>query len=123
MGTGRFFQESTRQSRIKTRIVSKYFSAWAQVIVPRAKSRGDDRIAFIDLFAGPGRYDDEMPSTPLHVLGNAVKNASLRDMLIAVFNDVHAEYVESLRKAIELTPSSAGSDLARRYTTTRLETI
>src|SRR5688500_1352763 len=52
MSTQHFFKESTEQSRIKTRIVSKYFSAWAQVMISATNRMRGDRIAFIDLFAG-----------------------------------------------------------------------
>jgi three-Cys-motif partner protein len=52
-----FFDESRDQSRIKSRILAKYFWAWARVIIPTAKAH-DNRIAYIDLFAGPGRYND-----------------------------------------------------------------
>ncbi len=52
-----FFEESREQSQIKFRIVAKYFWAWAKVIIPSAKNRGG-RIAYIDLFAGPGWYRD-----------------------------------------------------------------
>ncbi|MGE0405944.1 MAG: three-Cys-motif partner protein TcmP, partial [Candidatus Korobacteraceae bacterium] len=60
-----FFQESKEQSQIKARIVSKYFWAWAKVIIPTAKRQHASRIAYIDLFAGPGRYEDGTLSTPL----------------------------------------------------------
>ena len=63
MGTKGFFDEFKEQSRIKSEIVSKYFWAWAQVMVATAKRRGEDKIAYIDLFAGPGRYGDD---TRLH---------------------------------------------------------
>ena len=59
---------------------------------------------FIDLFAGPGRYGDEVPSTPLRVLGSAVKDPALRDMLVGIFNDVDTEHVHSLQKAIDSKP-------------------
>jgi len=52
-----FFDESREQSQIKARIVTKYFWAWAKVISPSTRARGN-RIAYIDLFAGPGRYED-----------------------------------------------------------------
>jgi three-Cys-motif partner protein len=104
MSTKHFFEESTTQSRIKTRIVSKYFTAWAQVVVPPTKNRHGDRVAFIDLFSGPGRYGDEVPSTPLRVLGSAVKNSALKDMLVPIFNDLDPKHVESLREAIASNP-------------------
>lgn len=57
MVDNRFFLESREQSQIKARIVVKYFWAWAKVIIPSTKLRGN-RIAYIDLFAGPDRYED-----------------------------------------------------------------
>lgn len=73
-------------------------------MVETIKRRGGSRLAFIDLFAGPGSYKDEVPSTPLHVLGNAAKDPDLREMLVAVFNDVHRPYVTSLQNKIDSTP-------------------
>jgi three-Cys-motif partner protein len=99
-----FFDESREQSRIKSRIVSKYFFAWARVIVPEVQRRGGDRLAFIDLFAGPGRYKDEMPSTPLRVLGDAVKDPTLSNMLVGLFNDAHEPHARSLEAAIDSIP-------------------
>ena len=52
----KFFDERTDQSEVKARIVQKYFYAWANVIIPTAK-RFDKKIAYIDLYAGPGRYE------------------------------------------------------------------
>jgi three-Cys-motif partner protein len=67
MATAKFFEERTDQSEVKARIVQKYFYAWAQVIMPTAERNGK-RIAYIDLYAGPGRYKDGAASTPLLVL-------------------------------------------------------
>jgi three-Cys-motif partner protein len=104
MSTEDFFEESTEQSLIKTRIVSKYFTAWAQVVIRPTKNSGGNRVAFIDLFAGPGRYGDKVPSTPMRVLGSAVKHPALKDMLVSVFNDVDPEHVHSLQRAIDSNP-------------------
>src|SRR5688572_20126900 len=65
-----FFDETTEQSQAKATIVSKYFWAWANVVIPTARSAGN-RIAYIDLFAGPGRYKDGTASTPILVLQQA----------------------------------------------------
>ena len=48
-----FFDETRDQSQAKATIVSKYFWAWASVIIPTAKN-WQKKIAYIDLFAGPG---------------------------------------------------------------------
>ncbi len=101
-----FFEESKEQSRIKAEIVRKYFWAWANVVVSVAKKRerGEDRIGYIDLFAGPGRYKDGTKSTPLLVLWSAVQDPDLRKMLVTLFNDKDSENVRSLQRVIESTP-------------------
>ena len=66
-----FFDEIREESEIKARIVAKYFWARAKVIIPSAKQH-ENRIAYIDLFAGPGRYEDGTLSTPLLVLTKAI---------------------------------------------------
>ena len=98
----KFFEESKEQSRIKAAIVSKYFRVWATVIINARKKRGtDDRIAYIDLFAGPGRYSDGMVSTPLRVLGQAIKDPGLRERLVTHFNDKDEDSASSLKEAIQ----------------------
>jgi three-Cys-motif partner protein len=103
MSTDNFFDETTEQSAIKTEIVSKYFWAWAKVIIPTAK-KSDGRIAYIDLFAGPGRYKDGTSSTPLLVLQKAIQDVELRQMLVTIFNDKDQNNSQSLRKAINEIP-------------------
>jgi three-Cys-motif partner protein len=98
-----FFEESREQSQIKSRIIAKYFWAWAKVIIPTAKTHGR-RIAYIDLFAGPGRYRDGTLSTPLLVLQKAIADPDMRQMLVTVFNDKDPESVSYLNVAIDSLP-------------------
>jgi three-Cys-motif partner protein len=100
MVDNQFFEESREQSQIKARIVAKYFWAWANVVIPTTKARGN-RIAYIDLFAGPGRYEDGTLSTPLLVLTRAIEDANMREMLVTLFNDRDSENVGKLKTAIE----------------------
>lgn len=69
-----FFEEQKEQSLVKSTIVAKYFDVWANVIVSVQKRypRHKQKIAYIDLFAGPGRYEDGTQSTPLKILTNAI---------------------------------------------------
>ncbi|MEH2386033.1 MAG: three-Cys-motif partner protein TcmP [Nostoc sp.] len=90
MSNPSFFDEQKEQSLIKARIVEKYFWAWAKVIIPTAK-KFDPRIAYIDLFAVPGRYKDGSKSTPIKVLETAISNSDMQNMLVTVFNDADAE--------------------------------
>ena len=100
MITNSFFNEQKEQSLIKTRIVEKYFWAWAKVIISTIKNNVDPKIAYIDLFAGPGRYEDNSKSTPIKVLETAISNPDMQNMLVTVFNDADAGHVSSLQEAI-----------------------
>ncbi|OSQ34436.1 three-Cys-motif partner protein TcmP [Thalassospira sp. MCCC 1A01428] len=103
MKTGKFFEERTDQSEVKARIVSKYFSAWAQVVMPSA-SRSGEKIAYIDLYAGPGRYKDGAASTPILVLQTAIKHHRMSQMLVARFNDSDNENTSTLQSEINRLP-------------------
>ena len=98
-----FFDETTEQSLVKATIVSKYFHAWARVIMSAVKGRGD-KVAYIDLFAGPGRYGDGTASTPLRVLEIAVADTDMRRMLVTIFNDKDEGNCRSLDQAISGLP-------------------
>lgn len=102
-----FFAEQAEQSQVKTAIVTKYFSAWAQVMGGHLKTSVDKRIAYIDLFAGPGRYEDSTKSTPLLILENAIADPKLRDNLVTMFNDKDSENSSSLVSAIKALPGVA----------------
>ena len=99
-----FFNERTDQSHVKATIVSKYFGAWAKVIIPTAKKSGG-KIAYVDLFAGPGRYKDGSISTPLLIIKTAIQNTDMRRMLVTIFNDLDRENVQSLQREIASIPN------------------
>lgn len=103
MNGNSFFDESQEQSQVKAEIVAKYFWAWAKVIIPSQKRR-ENKIAYIDLFAGPGRYKDGTRSTPLLILEKAVRDTDMREMLIAIFNDKDSNNTQTLSQAIESIP-------------------
>lgn len=98
-----FFDEQKEQSLIKARIVEKYFWAWAKVIISTLKKNtvSELRIAYIDLFAGPGRYKDGSQSTPIKVLEAAISDPDMPNILVSIFNDADAENVNSLQQAID----------------------
>ncbi len=81
MPTNSWFSESKEQSIIKAELVSKYFGAWAKVIL----TRDPDKFAYIDLFAGPGRYQDGTKSTPLLILETAIAHPVMRRKLVTIF--------------------------------------
>jgi three-Cys-motif partner protein len=103
MSNDSFFDEQKEQSLIKARIVEEYFWVWAQVIIPTAQ-QADNKIAYIDLFAGPGRYKDGSKSTPIKVLERAISDPKMRNMLMTVFNDADPEHTNSLQESIDAIP-------------------
>ena len=102
MTANSFFDEQSEQSLVKATIVAKYFDAWASVIIATQKRNPHlpQTIAYIDLFAGPGRYEDGSQSTPLKILQNAIQKADIRDRLVTLFNDKDEENARSLEKTI-----------------------
>ena len=98
-----FFNEAREQSVVKTAIVTKYFDSWAKVILPWAEKR-DGRIAYLDLFAGPGRFDDGTLSTPLLILKKAIADERLAKSLVTLFNDASPEHSSNLKSEIAKLP-------------------
>lgn len=103
MKAKKFFEERSDQSEVKARIVTKYFFAWAQVVMPTAAKHGG-KIACIDLYAGPGRYKDGAASTPLLVLQTAIDHPRMSQMLVSYFNDAKNENTATLQEEIDQLP-------------------
>lgn len=99
----KFFEERTDQSEVKARIVNKYFSTWAQIVIPTVATRGG-KIAYMDLYAGPGRYRDGAASTPLLILETAINHPKMAQMLRAFFNDSDGDKTSTLQAEIDRLP-------------------
>lgn len=101
-----FFEEQKEQSLIKSTIVAKYFDVWANVIISTQKRypQHSQKIAYIDLFAGPGRFKDGSQSTPLKILTNAIEKIDLRERLVAIFNDKDEKNSSDLQRTIKKIP-------------------
>jgi three-Cys-motif partner protein len=89
---------------VKATIVEKYFDTWAKIIC-RAQDYhrpgGDNRIGYVDLFAGPGRYKDGAISMPVRVLEKALSDQQLSARLVTIFNDRDPEHTSTLRQVIK----------------------
>jgi three-Cys-motif partner protein len=107
MAADSFFEEQSAQSRIKAEIVEKYFKVWAQVVGPTAKKFGSGRIAYVDLFSGPGRYSDGSKSVPIKVIELAASDDFLRNSLVSLFNDKDASSTASLNAEFQKIPGIA----------------
>jgi len=98
-----FFRVQAGRSLAKSEIVSKYFAAWANIIGAHA-----ERIAYVDLFCGPGTYEDGARSTPLLVLDKACQNERVRRQLVSLFNDSDSEIADALKANVGCFPDGRG---------------
>ncbi len=98
----KFFDESLDQSIVKATIVEHYFAAWAKIIIATQKRFQSyaQRIGYVDLFAGPGRYKNGAVSTPLRILNRALDDKDIRERLVTIFNDKDDAHVQSLNEVI-----------------------
>ncbi len=101
-----FFREQQEHSEIKAAIVSDYFSAWSGVMIGVQKRYPDrgQTLVYMDLFSGPGKYDDGTESTPLLIMRQAIEKPDLRDRLVAIFNDKLEKNAAALDGALKALP-------------------
>lgn len=124
-----FFDEATAASVAKSKIVFDYFRAWSRIILPHSNGK----IAYIDLYSGPGIYGDGTKSTPLLVIEEAVRNSQLQSSLVTIFNDVDSGRCQALEQELAGIPDisllayapqvccgSVDVDLATQFGTMRL---
>lgn len=100
--TDGFFATQKEKSRIKSLIVTEFFKAYFPII----NAAFGKEIWYIDLFCGPGRYDDGSPSTPLILLDviDQFKDEKIRQKINIVFNDRDPKLIEVLRKNVFAHP-------------------
>jgi three-Cys-motif partner protein len=78
-----FFKKQTPSSRIKASIVAEYFPQYCRILLTKPQHL----IRYLDLFAGPGLYEDQNLSTPLLIAQACAKDANLSQKVHLLFND------------------------------------
>src|ERR1035437_2902128 len=78
-----FFKKQTASSRIKANIVAEYFPQYCRIILKKPQPE----IRYLDLFAGPGIYEELSLSTPLLIADSCAKDALLSQKVRLIFND------------------------------------
>lgn len=95
------WDQAPAHSLAKARLVSGYFSAWAGIMAQRSQN---DRIGYVDLWCGPGRFGDGTASTPLLILEAAIRSPAVRQKLVCVFNDASHSAIEELKRNVRALP-------------------
>src|SRR5437868_7194604 len=86
-----FFKKQTPSSRIKANIVANYFPKYAKILLKHPQNE----IRYLDLFAGPGIYEDGSLSTPLLIGKACAQDTTLCQKVHLMFND--NEHIETLK--------------------------
>lgn len=97
-----FFADQSEQSAVKAHIVSSYFSAWSRVI-----QKWNTPMAYIDLFCGPGKYENDKLSAPLLIVQNTLANPTLLHKMRFVFNDKDSNNTAILQQSISKMDENA----------------
>lgn len=102
----KFFTKPKPQSQLKTRIVSEYFAVWANVMEGHLKKERNRKknLGYIDLYAGPGVYENDCKSTPITILEYAITVPYLCENLVTFFNDKNPKFCESLKLQVSSIP-------------------
>jgi three-Cys-motif partner protein len=117
--TNPFFEEQDERSRVKAELVVDYFKAWSLIMAGQSQ-----RIGYLDLYCGPGKYESGEESTPLLILRYALASPRLRQRLRLVFNDVNPDHVQRLQheasalgafSALRLQPRFLQGDVSLRF--------
>ncbi len=104
MSKNEFFKSRMEQSYVKSHIVKEYFHVWAKIL--GSPSLGQSKLRYIDLFCGPGRYEeDDSASTPLLVLDNIIRDPKLCGRVDVHFNDENTDFITQLKNEIETSTS------------------
>lgn len=91
-----FYQNLTFNSKMKIAIVSKYYVKWAKILLTKY-----NHIAYIDLFAGAGKYDDGELGTALSIIEEIIKDKEQLKCVETIFNDKHKKSIEKLSGCVD----------------------
>lgn len=100
MTADRFFDHQTPESAAKADIVAHFFAAWLNIIGP--SSRG--MLGYMELYAGPGRYDDGTASTPIRVLETIVSSSHASRFRV-VLNEMDSRAADLLAENVRAQPN------------------
>ena len=100
-----FFREKRNASEIKSEILTEYFKAWAAILLVGQQYQQINKLLYLDLFSGPGLYDDGEPSTPIKIL-DCINNSKGKSIdfdkhVQTIFNDKTDKIVTKLKSNIE----------------------
>lgn len=103
-----FFKEKRSASEIKSEILNEYFKAWAAILLKGQNYKSIKKILYVDLFSGPGLYENGSPSTPIKILNSIYsskgKTIDYDNHVQTFFNDKNTKLINDLKQNITNLP-------------------
>lgn len=91
-----FFNVQEPHSKVKSEIVSKYFSSWIDIM----KSKGG-KMTYLDLFSGRGYYKDGNKSTPLMIFDQIESKPEIHNNINIHFYEKETVLIDDLRIKVQ----------------------
>ena len=126
-----FFKEKRSASEIKSEILNEYFKAWAAIMLKGQSYKPIEKILYVDLFSGPGLYENGSPSTPIKILNSIYSSKGtfidydnhvqtfFNDKDIKIINDLirnisNLDYYEKLKYKPIILNDSANFEMLKK---------
>lgn len=99
-------------TRAKHQILQEYLKRWLPILAQQSKKMGrNQRLLYVDGFAGAGEYTDNIPGSPIVAIQTALRSASTFAVPVQIkLIEIRADRVANLRKLVgQMRPELAGS--------------
>lgn len=104
--------EADPHTRAKHQILQEYLKRWLPILAQQSqKLRRNQRLLYVDGFAGAGEYSDNIPGSPIVAIQTALKSASTFTVPVRIkLVEIRADRVANLSKLVgQLRPELARS--------------
>lgn len=104
--------EADPHTRAKHQILQEYLKRWLPILAQQSqKMRRNQRLLYVDGFAGAGEYTDNIPGSPIVAIQTALKSASTFTVPVQIkLVEIRADRVANLRKLVgQMRPELARS--------------
>ena len=94
--------EADPHTRAKHQILQEYLKRWLPILAQQSqKLRRNQRLLYVDGFAGAGEYSDNIPGSPIVAIQTALKSASTFTVPVRIkLVEIRADRVANLSKLV-----------------------
>ena len=96
-----FFKEKQAAAVLKHGVLQRYLQPF---VSKTGSTAPDNRVVYLDGYAGPGTYDDGTPGSPILAATTAQKVEDLSRQLRCIYVEKKAEYCDTLEENLEAYP-------------------